>query len=154
MMHVYGRESCEACNDWQSKGLGKVPTVLSSPLQSAEQSGSASMVSAEDNVFAQLGLLGRSHKAVPQALTRRILELLTYLAKHQSRMAREMLTLKVPTPEEQLQLIERNLVWRILLCWVFDRHQIWHKCRSHDMADTTNAYVCHVWTPQLRICLS
>ena len=64
----------------------------------------------QDNVFAQLGLLGRSHKAVPQALTRRILELLTYLAKHQTNMAREMLTLRLPTPEEQVQLIEQEPV--------------------------------------------
>lgn len=68
---------------------------------------------AEDNVFAQLGLLGRSQKAVPQALTRRVLELLTYLAKHQTRMAREMLTLRVPNPEEQVQLIERHSVCHI-----------------------------------------
>lgn len=64
------------------------------------------MVPSEGNMFAQLGLLGRSNKAVPQALTRRVLELLTYLAKHHVRTSREMLTLKVPSPEEQAQLLE------------------------------------------------
>ncbi len=86
------------------------------------------MVPGEDNVFAQLGLLGRSHKAVPQALTRRILELLTYLAKHQTNMAREMLTLRVPTPEEQLQLIEREPVCHMALCDFIEQHLIWQSC--------------------------
>ena len=81
------------------------------------------MVPGEDNVFAQLGLLGRSQKAVPQALTRRILELLTYLAKHQTNMAREMLTLRVPTPEEQVQLIEREPVSHIAVCSTVEQGQ-------------------------------
>ncbi len=79
-------------------------------MQSADQGGSESVVPSEGNMFAQLGLLGRSNKAVPQALTRRVLELLAYLAKHHVRTSREMLTLKVPSPEEQAQLIDAKPV--------------------------------------------
>ena len=74
-------------------------------MQGAGQGASQSEGSQEGNIFAQLGLLGRSNKAVPQALTRRALDLLTYLAKHHVKVAKEMLTIKVPTPEEQANLI-------------------------------------------------
>ncbi len=76
-------------------------------LQSASQNSSEGAAGDKGNVFAQLGLLGRSNKAVPQVLTRRALELLTYLAKHHARVAREMLSIRVPIPEEQAQLIDR-----------------------------------------------
>lgn len=79
-------------------------------LQSAGQGSSEGAAGKEGNVFAQLGLLGRSNKAVPQALTRRALELLTYMAKHHVRVAREMLSIRVPTPEEQAQLIDQKPV--------------------------------------------
>lgn len=74
-------------------------------MQGAGQGASQSEGSQEGNIFAQLGLLGRSNKAVPQALTRRALDLLTYLAKHHVKVAKEMLTIKVPTPEEQANLV-------------------------------------------------
>ena len=110
-------------------------------------------MSSEDNVFAQLGLLGRSRKAVPQALTRRILELLTYLAKHQSRMAREMLSLRVPTPEEQLQLVERSSVWHIPSAGLLQAPS-WHSCRTHDIPAIMSAGLYLVRTPRRNVCLS
>ena len=79
-------------------------------LQSAGQGSSEGAAGKKGNVFAQLGLLGRSNKAVPQALTRRALELLTYMAKHHVRVAREMLSIRVPTPEEQAQLLDQKPV--------------------------------------------
>lgn len=77
-------------------------------MQSSDQGEGSKSGAGEGNVYAQLGLLGRSGRAVPQALTRRTLELLTYLAKHQVKVAKEMLSIRVPTPEQQAELIARG----------------------------------------------
>lgn len=53
----------------------------------------------------QLGILGRGATAVPPAMTRRILELVTHLAKHTSKGAYEMIGLKVPLAEAQAALL-------------------------------------------------
>ena len=84
-------------------------------MQGAGQGACQSEGSQEGNIFAQLGLLGRSNKAVPQALTRRALDLLTYLAKHHVKVAKEMLIIKVPTPEEQANLVVGKPVRAFLL---------------------------------------
>ena len=113
---------------------------------------------AEDNVFAQLGLLGRSQKAVPQALTRRVLELLAYLAKHQTRMAREMLTLRVPSPNEQAQLIERPPVCHVTVRQLLRGTQLGKCCPMQGstglcVRDSNVCYVCGMSvTPQELTC--
>ena len=92
---------------------------------------------------------------MPQALTRRVLELLTYLAKHHVRMAREMLTLRVPTPEEQAQLIERKSVRCIPVCHTRGMYTAMCKRAQVLMSPVlTGPGLCHLIHCQAGPCLS
>ncbi len=56
---------------------------------------------------ALLGLSGReaASRAVPPAVTRRVLELVTYLAKHQPKAARDLLAMHIRQPAELLDAL-------------------------------------------------
>lgn len=56
---------------------------------------------------ALLGLAGReaASRAVPPAVTRRVLELVTYLAKHQPKAARDLLAMHIRRPAELLDAL-------------------------------------------------